>query len=281
MLFASLPMGSESYHIFIAPDNEDISSDDYATLNGKRIGINRGSVQKGMFLDWARAHGITAEIVDLTGNEIDSMKLLRRGDLDAFVTMDIFGGPETAVPICKIGASDIYFAVNKDRPDLLASLDAAMNRIQDENAYYNQQLHEKYLSNGGAGKYLSASEKAWLTDHGTIRVGYQDNYLAFCAADKTTGELTGALKDYLSCAADCLEGVHLDFEAVGYPTVEAAMEDLKKGKVDCVFPANFSGYDGEKLGVVLSPPLMSTDVYAVVRQADMNSFANRQHVVVA
>ena len=79
MLFASLPMGSESYHIFIAPDNEDISSDDYATLNGRRIGINRGSVQKGMFLDWARAHGITAEIVDLTGNEIDSMKLLRRG----------------------------------------------------------------------------------------------------------------------------------------------------------------------------------------------------------
>ena len=57
-----------------------------------------------------------------------------------------------------------------------------MNRIQDENKYYNQQLHDKYLSGGEPKYYLNSYEKAWLTDHGTIRVGYQDNYLAFCAA---------------------------------------------------------------------------------------------------
>ena len=277
MLFASLPMGSESYHIFIAPDNEDISSDDYATLNGKRIGINRGSVQKGMFLDWARAHGITAEIVDLTGNEIDSMKLLRRGDLDAFVTMDIFGGPETAVPICKIGASDIYFAVNKDRPDLLASLDAAMNRIQDENAYYNQQLHEKYLSNGGAGKYLSASEKAWLTDHDTIRVGYQDNYLAFCAADEN-GQLIGALKDYLDYASTSFENGRLFFETKAYPSASAAMDALKNGDIDCMFPANLTDFDGENLEVVMSPPIMRTEMDAVVRASEQKEFIRKDDI---
>ena len=38
MLFSTLPMGTEAYYLFKAPDNEEISSTDYSTLNGKRIG---------------------------------------------------------------------------------------------------------------------------------------------------------------------------------------------------------------------------------------------------
>ena len=56
---------------------------------------------------------------------------------------------------------------------------------------------------------------------------------------------------------------------------------MKRGEVDCVFPASLGGYDGEKQGIVTTPPLMSTDVYAVVRQTDMKNFTNERHVVVA
>ena len=43
----------------------------------------------------------------------------------------------------------------------------------------------------GANAFLTAEEVDWLAEHGAIRMGYQDNYLAFCAQDKSTGELTG------------------------------------------------------------------------------------------
>jgi diguanylate cyclase (GGDEF)-like protein len=281
VLFPELPMGTEDYYLFVAPSNQEITSADYSTLNGKRIGVNKGSIQASFYQDWAQRNGIHAQLVELTTSEAESLQMLTDGKLDAYVTVDAFTDPDCAAPVFQVGSSDFYFAVARGRPDLLGELNSALSRIQNENRYFNQQMTERYLKAADANVQLSADERNWLSGHGAIRVGYQDNYLAFCAADKTTGELTGALKDYLSCAADCLEGVHLDFEAVGYPTVEAAMEDLKKGKIDCVFPANFSGYDGEKLGVVLSPPLMRTDVYAVVRQADMNSFTNRKHVVVA
>jgi hypothetical protein len=36
----------------------------------------------------------------------------------------------TTIPICKIASSDFYFAVNKNRPDLLAELNSAMASIQ-------------------------------------------------------------------------------------------------------------------------------------------------------
>jgi len=277
MLFASLPMGSEAYYLFVAPDNVEITSDDYTTLNGKRVGITRDSIQKTQFEDWARAHNLNVDLVELTVNETDSLKMLRQGKLDAFVTMDIFGGPETATPICKIGASDIYFAVNKDRPEVLNDLDAALNRIQDENAYYNQQLHERYLSNGGAKQYLSVGEKAWLSDHDTIRVGYQDNYLAFCASDEN-GQLIGALKDYLDYASTSLENAHLFFETTAYPSAGAAMEALKAGEIDCMFPANLSDYDGESLEIVMSPPIMRTEMDAVVRAADQKEFIRKDDI---
>jgi len=276
MLFASLPMGSEAYYIFVAPDNAEITSDDYATLSGKRVGVAQGSIQELQFKDWAQAHSIQVELIELTINETDALKMLRQGKLDAFITMDIFGGPEIATPICKIGSSDIYFAVNRDRPDLLNDLDTAMNRIQDENNYYNQQLHERYLSDGSAGRYLSASEKAWLTEHGAIRVGYQDNYLAFCASEN--GQLVGALKDYLDYASTALENGRLFFEATAYPSAAAAMEALGNGEVDCVFPANLTAFDGENLGVVMSPAIMRTEMDAVVRAADQKEFIRKGDV---
>ena len=45
MLFSSLPMGAEEYYIFISPDNEEINRDDLSTFNGKKVGVNKGSVQ--------------------------------------------------------------------------------------------------------------------------------------------------------------------------------------------------------------------------------------------
>ena len=281
MLFASLPMGMEAYYVFVAPDNDEITSEDFASLEGKRVGVTTGSIQLDLFRKWTQMRGIRVELVETHTPEEESLALLKTGELDAFVTMDIFGSPDTAVPICKIGSSDFYFAVNKDRPDLLAELDAAMNRIQDENKYYNQQLHEKYLNSSQTDRYLNDSEKAWLDAHGTIRVGYQDNYLAFCATDPDTGELTGALKDYLTYAASCLENARLHFEAVSFPTASAAIEAMKRGDVDCVFPANLTDNDAEALDVIMSPPLMRTEMDAVVRASEQKEFIRKQDVVVA
>ena len=64
----------------------------------------------------------------------------------------------------KVGSSDFYFAVNKDRPDLLEELNAAMTRIQAENRYYIQQLSQKYIITTGANVFLSADEKNWLEE---------------------------------------------------------------------------------------------------------------------
>ena len=279
VLYASVPMGSEAYYLFVSPRETAIHSEDYSSLNGKTIGVTKDSMQKELLEVWLETHGIRAKVIELTTTEKSSLRYLGRR-LDAFVTMDVHADPDSAVPLWKIGSSDYYFAVSKDRPDLLAELNAALNSIQDENKNYSQQLYDKYLRSAETNLYLSAEEKEWLSAHGTIRVGYQDNYLAFCASDPGTGALTGALKDYLDYAADGMENAHLDFEAVAYPTAAAAIEALQNGEVDCMFPANLSASDGEKLGLVMTPALMTTEMDAVVRAAEQKEFIRKEQVTV-
>lgn len=281
MLFSAFPMGAEDYYLFVSRDNKGITLDDMSTLEGKRVGVYRGSFQEQLFADWAQANAVQAEVVELTGSEEENFIKLGRGVIDAYVTLDAVGAQAHAEPLCKIGSSDFFFAVSKKRPELLSELNAAMYRIQDENRFFSEQLSEKYLQASGMDIYLNAEERAWLDEHHVIRVGYQDDYLAFCTKDPETGELTGALRDYLEAASDCLDNTHLEFETHGFPTVADALEALKRGEVDCVFPANLTTYDGEVKGLFITNAVMRTDMSAVIRESDLKTFAKKDRIMVA
>ena len=281
MYFSSLPMGSEEYYLFTSPGNADISPDDKTTVNGRTVGVNLDSFQADLFAEWCDQNDVHPVVVLVSCSEEESLRMLTEGELDAYVTVDSFMDTSVAVPVFKIGSSDYYFAVSKTRPDLMDELDSAMSRIQDENRFYNMEMYEKFIRLTGANAFLSSKEAEWLLAHGPIRVGYQDNYLAFCAQDKETGELTGVLKDYLNIASDSIPNVHITFQCVCFPTAEAAMEALKKGEIDCVFPANLRGYEAEQLGTVMTPTLIETEMYAVVRSSDPNIFSKDGSVTVA
>ena len=280
MLYSSIPMGSELYYVYVDPDNTEISVNDPASLNGKKVGVTATSVQKDFFLRWADEHGVSVDLIGLDCSEEESLAMMHKGEIDAFVTLDAYSDPETCTPLWKIGSSDFYFVVSKDRPDLLAELNDALSRIQDEDKYYSDKLAEQYLRDSGSNRYLTAAENEWLTNHGTIRVGFQDNYLAFCAADPKTGELTGALKDYLEFASGTLANAAPEFEAVVFPTASDAMTALQNGEIDCMFPSNLTAYDGEEAGVVMSPPLMRTEMDAIVRSDEKQGFLRNTQILI-
>ena len=129
MSFPDLPMGAEAYYIYIAADNSDITAQDLTSFNGKRIGVNRGSVQEGFLNDWAERNNITIEAVPLVVGEAESLDMLISGELDGYATIYTMGAEQNIIPLCRIGESYYYYAVNKDRPDLLAELNMALAGI--------------------------------------------------------------------------------------------------------------------------------------------------------
>ena len=267
MLFSELPMGTEEYFVFVARNSESgINSEDLSSLNGKRVGVNKGSLQESLFLDWAEKKNLQVEIAEMTADEAESVSMLNRGELDAYVSIHALGISHDIMPVCKIGSSDFFFAVSKTRPDIMSKLDLAMKRIREENVYYIQNLYSKYIGYSGAERFLTPGELHWLDGHGPIRVGYRDDYLAFCAQDPDTGELAGALKDFLDLASHSTENAQIEFVAVPFSTPADALDALMSGEVDCLFPSNISDSDGEKIGLSLTIPLMQTGMVAVVRK---------------
>lgn len=267
ILYSAEEMGSEDYHAFIAPDNTEIRPDDFSTFNDKRVGVNKNSFQEQLLKQWAENHDVHPQIIELTAKTPQLLEMLAKGDIDVLVTLDTYGNSADVVPVCKIGSSKIYFGINKNRPDLKKDLDMAMNRMLEANRDFNQQMTEKFNKAYAVNSFLSAEETDWLDKHGTIRIGYRDDFLPFCDQSET-GELTGALKYFFDFAEDCEKNAKLTFETIAYKTTEAALQALQNKEIDCIFPVNLSAYDGEQLGVIITDPFVSTEMYAAMRTAD-------------
>ena len=279
--YPDLPMGTESYYIYVDGRNREITADNLKSFNGKRIGVNQGSVQEGFLRDWAEKNQLAIEIVPLTTEEDVSMEMVTRGTLDGVASVYSFSSEQKVTPVCRIGGSDYFFAVNKARDDLLAELNMAMAAIQDEDPYFREQLNEDHLFNTIANVSMTPVQMDWLDEHGAIRIGYVENYLPFCQTDRETGELTGALKDFLSHAENSLRTTNVRFKTIPYLTTAAALEALKAGEIDCAFPVDVSTYDAEQEGIRLTNPAMKTGVNVVMRENDDRSLSRDSELMFA
>ena len=281
ILYSAEEMGSEGYHVFIAPENTEISPDDFSTLNGKRVGVNKNSVQEQMFVEWAENHHIHPQVEEMTGKTPELLEMLANGEIDALVTLDTYGRKADVVPVCKVGFAKSYFGINKNRPDLKQELDVAMNRLLEDNRDFTRQLTDKYNAASTVTSFLNNDEKEWLSRHSTIRVGYRADYMPFCVYDEKTKALNGMLAEYLTFARDCEKNAELNFETYPFETTNEALKALADGEIDCVFPVNLSTYDGEKLGVIVTDPLVRTEMYAAMRIADQQGVSKDQEMTVA
>ena len=122
ILYSAEAMGSEGYHVFIAPDNTEIRPDDFSSLNGKRVGVNKNSIQEKLFVEWAQSHEVAPEIVESTEKTPVLLEMLAGGEFDALVTLDTYGNSADVVPVWKVGFAESYFGINKARPDLKRDL---------------------------------------------------------------------------------------------------------------------------------------------------------------
>lgn len=133
-----------------------------------------------------------------------------------------------------MGKSSIYYVLNKDRSDLKEELDNAMRALDEEAPFYTADLCKKYFSLDYK-PILTGEEKAWLKEHGAIRMGFLTSDSGVSTYDPATGEITGTITDYIQFARDCLGNQELVFQMVGYDDKEAELNALKSGEIDMIF----------------------------------------------
>lgn len=265
MLFSDEPMGEEKYYLYADLSRADISASDYKTLNGKKIGVLMGTEPEVMLTEWEEKHGLKTQHVNVSNNE-DVKQKLANHEIDCFVSLEESFWAELGIStITRVGKSGIYYALNKDRPDLKEELDNAMRALDEAAPFYTADLYKRYFSLDYI-PILTGEEKAWLRGHGTIRMGFLTSDRGVSTYDPATGEITGTITDYIQFAADCLGNQELEFQLVGYDDKEAELNALKSGEIDMIFHFDQSPNLAEEYRVACTNTTWTSNMMAVTNQ---------------
>ena len=275
MLFSDEPMGVEKYYLYADLSREDIIASDFNTLNGKRIGVLMGTEPEVMLTEWEEKYDLKTQHVNIANNE-DVKQKLANHEIDGFVSLEESFWADLGIStIARVGSSGIYYAINKDRPDLKEELDYAMRALDEAAPFYTADLYKQYFSLDYT-PILTGEEQAWLKEHGAIRMGFLTSDSGVSVYDPSTGEITGTITDYIQFAIGCLGNQELEFQMVGYDSKEAELGALKSGEIDMVFHFDQSPNLAEEYRVACTNTTWTSNMMAVTNKQHFNeNQANR------
>ena len=269
MLFSDEPMGVEKYYLYADLSRADISASDFKTLNGKKIGVLMGTEPEVMLTEWEEKYGLETEHVNISNNE-DVKQKLANHEIDCFVSLEESFWAERGIStITRVGESGIYYAINKNRPDLKEELDDAMRALDEAVPFYTADLYKRYFSLDYI-PILTGEEKAWLKEHGAIKMGFLTSDSGVSTFDSATGEFTGVITDYIQFAADCLGNQELEFQLVGYDSKEAELDALKSGEIDMIFHFDQSPNLAEEYHFACTNTTWTSNLMAVTNKQHFN-----------
>lgn len=269
MLFSDEPMGEEKYYLYADLSRADISASDYKTLNGKKVGVLMGTEPEVMLTEWEEKYGLKTEHVNVSNNE-DAKQKLANHEIDCFVSLEESFWADLGIStITCVGKSGIYYALNKNRSDLKEELDNAMRALDEAAPFYTADLYKRYFSLDYI-PILTGEEKAWLKEHGAIKMGFLTSDSGVSTFDSATGEFTGVITDYIQFAADCLGNQELEFQLVGYDSKEAELDALKSGEIDMIFHFDQSPNLAEEYHFACTNTTWTSNLMAVTNKQHFN-----------
>lgn len=288
--YAMEEQGREYYYLFVREDRTDINVTDLTTLQGAKVGINKGSVQAELFQKWCEQNGVVCQI-ELYENSEKRYEDMNSGKLDAIVSTTISEKEISKYrwnSILKVGYSPYYFAVSKKSPQLYAELNDAINKILQSDWYYNEKVYLKYNSNTSASfAGLSEKDREWLNRKKSMKVGYTDDTLPY--SDWNGSEMIGLLSKFID---HIKQRYDVEFDPVRFESYEEMFQALQQGEVDTIFPIYGSYWVAEENHVMVTGALTSgylmmiyqdaydedtTSVMAVVKNDPMQQFCVKEH----
>ena len=216
-----------------------------------------------------KKNGIHTEHVNVYNND-DVEKKLADHEIDYFVSLEeSFWSEQGISSVATVGKSGIYFVINKERSDIKAELDWAMRQLEQDSPFFRADLYKKYFALDYS-QSLTGKEKAWLEEHGSIRIGFMDNAPSVFSMDEETGSLTGTLSEYISYAVDCLGNQTLKFDIQAYENYEEMLQALQDHEIDMIYYVGRNPDFAEKHGFTLTNAAWTYSLMAVTDEPHFN-----------
>jgi signal transduction histidine kinase/CheY-like chemotaxis protein len=274
--FADLPNGVEQTILYTRTDNDDLYFEDYARLEGKRIGLLTDSFQTQFFVDYAKEHNFSFISV-YRDTEESMVAALKSGKIDVMV-----GGSlalhKTLKVIGKEGADPFYFMTYKGNDKTLTELNDAMREIQKDDPYYLQELAKKYYGESvvECQPQFTREEAEYIHSLSTIRVGCLSDCYPISRWNEKKNMPEGIVIDIMDNLA---EEMDVEVEYVPIPVGTSPTEYLFDGTIDVALPCTQNAYQNTQ-GILISKDIMPAEIVPVMREDRVFETGRRYRVAV-
>ncbi|MCI1722837.1 MAG: transporter substrate-binding domain-containing protein [Lachnospiraceae bacterium] len=252
LLLSDYDMGSVYVTIIVPQKNTSIAYNDYAALEGKKVGILSDSVDGEKYRGWAEEQGLHTEIISMSTTE-ELLKALDEGSLDA-VAISYLGSSSTYRIIKEFSPMKMYIGMPKDHTALMKELNSALEEITIETPDFANDLYSRYyIANQQQAPVFTADEQNYIAGSKTLSVAVLNSNAPFSYSDKN-GSMTGATIDYFSRISE-LSGLQFSFK--GYDTQDEIISAVKNGEADIAGAAVYDAVDATANNILLTNSYIS------------------------
>lgn len=266
--YSKYSIGQESAVVYALSDNNDIYYEDYEAMDQKRVGILRDSYQNHVADTLEKNQGITLHEV-FYDSEQEVVKALTEGSIDLALLGELVLHNDLKI-VAQFGASPFYFITNKGKPELLETLDRALEQINTFSPYFEEGLYKKYYEarTGFSKPLITREEQSFIENADSIKIGCIDGFIPLCYRNPDTKEADGIIPGLVTAA---LKKSGLPFEIVLLKDNKDIMEYIHDGEVDLlagvVYEKGLSGYGG----LTVSEPLLDETLVMLAKSGDSAS----------
>lgn len=189
--YAKYPSGIEYCGIYVRNDNQEIFFNDYAALDGLKIGVIENSFHNVNLATYAKSHGFTYHPVYYHW-PYEAFEALDKGSIDA-VAVGGLNGLNRYKIVAKFGVSPFFFITGKGNSPLMQTLNLALDQLKCNNPTFEADLYKKYYGNSIAESQplYSREEAAYIQSAPTLAVGYLPDQFPLTYFDAEKNEMQG------------------------------------------------------------------------------------------
>ena len=239
--FPELNAGYTYGTLSVLSSNESISSSNYETLNGIKVGYYETSqVKLSQFTEFCETNGI--EGIELISypyeGEETLIQALEAKEVDAIIRGDLLVGEEEKV-VAKFGATPYYFATTKGKTDILVTLNQALSKIKENDVTFGDRLYNKYFSSiSDDSIHLTQEEQDYINQMIPLKVAYVDNFPPMQDYNEKTMKAEGIYIDLMNHIA---QKSGLQFEWVRANSLDETYQMIQNKEVDLLItPDNYT-----------------------------------------
>lgn len=255
LLFSSLASGESCTCLVVAPDNTDVSYEDFSTFEKLTVGLDYSSTMNSGFVDYCKDNDCLPKLIYY--HTVDGVTAgLKSGEIDAYIISNL--QDVNMRTVAKFDAKDFYFVTSKSNTELMQELNKAVNELKTTDPYFEENIYAKYhTKSAGQQTVISEEEKEYISQDNIVKVAYDPEWYPISYTDED-GRFSGAMASILSLIS---KNTGLRFEYVPSGSYEEALDSFRNGDAQIMagFPYDFTW--AEKNNAYITSPFEDMTVF--------------------